>query len=218
MPNSPLHADPDAQGGPRFQGALSLGVLRKRSLGPVNGGVRWLRGHLLTVHKVSSMVAPRHLQHLALLSLVVCLLLSCAVKHAGSMSVESESNGGSSGPLLCGQVVDQEGRPIWASIVTVKTWPGRVAWQGASDKSGEFTIPLPVGKYSLRVEAVGCSTKIARGVSIRPNSRTRIRFVLAPSNEPGGCGVGAPLVTPDSTSSGVRVWVDEKGVVHVERL
>jgi hypothetical protein len=37
--NSPLHADPDAQGRQRCQGALSLGALRKNVLGPVNGAL-----------------------------------------------------------------------------------------------------------------------------------------------------------------------------------
>jgi len=92
----------------------------------------------------------------------VCLLL------AGAASVSAQVSQGSIG----GQITDQTGAAIPGATVVVENEATGIQATDSTDEAGRYVFPaLPLGLYTVRVEAAGFKTYSATGLQIQIGQR-----------------------------------------------
>src|SRR5262249_15653721 len=124
----------------------------------------------------------------------VCLLL-----------VASAAWGQQSSARLLGTVKDPTGAVIAAASISVTSSATGQERKTVTDSLGEYSIaPLPVGDYTVRVEAAGFKTSTIHGLALRLDHQARVDLSMAlgsTSETIQGEG-SAPLLVTDSSSVG----------------
>jgi len=115
-----------------------------------------------------------------------------------------------------GQVTDQTGAVVSAATVTVTNAETSVSQTTKTDPSGNYQVPgLPVGTYSVEVQASGLEKQIAKDLVLQVNRNTVQNFQLkvAQANEVVTVEGEVPLI--ESSTMTVGQVLDPKNVQEI---
>src|SRR5437667_4752099 len=148
------------------------------------------------------MARHRTLSILTILALLaVCTLSAWAVETTGS---------------ILGTVHDSTGAAIANAKVTVTHEDTGQTRSVSTDGLGEYNLKLlPVGRYTVRVEATGFSAYVRRGVTVDVSENARIDAQLNPGAVSQEVEVHADASQVESTIGTLGKVVDERKVVEL---
>ncbi len=103
---------------------------------------------------------------------------------------------------ILGTVTDPTGAVVPNATVTLTNLETNSVRRNLTSNSiGEFVAPLlPVGKYSLKIEASGFKTYTATGIVLNVNDRHSVRAELTPGNVTESVTVNADALQVDTTT------------------
>jgi hypothetical protein len=114
---------------------------------------------------------------------------------------------------IAGTVADATGAVVAQAKVTATREETGVAQSTVTSDAGTYTIPnLPVGTYTVKVNATGFTTKSITGITLDVSQQRSVNFTVAPEGAVQTTTVSAapPLInTSDATLAGL---VSEKQV------
>jgi uncharacterized GH25 family protein len=85
---------------------------------------------------------------------------------------------------LAGTVVDAQGKPVAAAIVTIQTSDGRQPHAMRTDSKGRFEFKrFKAGQYDLHAQSNGNFSEWAKRISVRSNKTTSVTLRLPGSAE-----------------------------------
>jgi hypothetical protein len=119
------------------------------------------------------------------------------------LPIIAQTTGGS----LEGRVVDQTGQPVLGALVQV-AGPSLQGYEGgATDSSGQYTIPfLPPGSdYQVTVEASGLNKVIRKGITIPLGATVYLPFTLSPGQTEITVTAAASMVDPKTSKGGATL-------------
>jgi hypothetical protein len=91
-------------------------------------------------------------------------------------------NSGETG-ILWGQVVDQKQVPLAGTVIKLVDNDPKREISTSTDESGYFSLAgIPVGLYTLRVEAAGFEAQTTTNIAIEPSGDLYLKFALRPKN------------------------------------
>src|SRR5215469_3223707 len=110
--------------------------------------------------------SPRGFRELLEGIFLICVLASCAL---------AQSTTGSIG----GTVMDPSGAVIPNAAITVTDLGTNIETKTTTDQNGSYVItPLPIGLYSVAVEAKGFKKFVASGIQLNVQDRLRVDATL----------------------------------------
>jgi hypothetical protein len=158
------------------------------------------------------------------------VFLKCGVAVLVLMSLLACCQGAKQGPhdvsqlaaCLSGKIVgivrDLDDDPIVNAAVLLRDSAGNVQHETKTDSYGKYAFKrVPPGAYSLCIKAHDYITAMLDGATVSLGKTVRPRTTLV--EDPEKVFVirdPIPMVRRHSTASGVRVWQDDKGIIHVE--
>ncbi|MBI3472238.1 MAG: carboxypeptidase regulatory-like domain-containing protein [Candidatus Solibacter usitatus] len=106
---------------------------------------------------------------------------------------------------LLGTVTDQTGAVVVGAAVKAINSATRQERMAPTDQTGEYSIPLlPIGEYTVTVEAAGFKTGVIQGLVLQVNQEARVDVTLTvgATAETVAVEATAPLLVTDSSSVG----------------
>src|SRR5438552_9574955 len=106
---------------------------------------------------------------------------------------------------ITGRVTDPSGSAIVGASVTAKDLDRGTEWPTVTNQDGIYAFPrIPIGTYSLKVEAKGFKTAVQSGVTLEVNQRARIDIGMQVGvvNETVNVSADAALLQTDTTQVG----------------
>ncbi|MEK9499426.1 carboxypeptidase-like regulatory domain-containing protein [Gemmatimonadota bacterium DH-20] len=104
-----------------------------------------------------------------------------------------------------GTVRSVTGEPIQRAVISLRDLDGQVVRSFEGGLDGNFVLRgLGMGRYDVRVEALGFRPQVVTGVVLRPGAATRLTVVLGQ----GGAGVDTTRAAGASAGSAVDRWFD----------
>src|SRR5436190_18139859 len=92
---------------------------------------------------------------------------------AGSAYAQEVSAG------ITGRVTDPTGSAIVGAAVTAKDQDRGTEWPTTTNEDGIYSFPrIPVGTYSLKVEAKGFKTSVQSALTLEVNQRARVDVAM----------------------------------------
>lgn len=136
---------------------------------------------------------------------LLCVALCCLPLHAQQSTAR-----------LLGIVSDPTGANIAAAGITVRNLATSQAWNVQTNSDGEYSIPrLPIGEYTMLVEAAGFPSKSLRGIVLQVDQEARfdVTMSLGSTNETITVDAQAPLLVTDTSSVGQVI--ENKAIVSM---
>lgn len=134
----------------------------------------------------------------------VCVGLFAAAGE-GSAQTPTESE-------FVGTVRTPAGEPIQRAVITLHDAQGRAVRSVEGGLDGRFMVRgMGMGRYDLRVEALGFRPRVVTGVTLRPGETTRLAVVL----EGGGAGVDTVAAPGGSGARALEWWTDARTLVSL---
>src|SRR5262245_27927694 len=106
---------------------------------------------------------------------------------------------------LLGNIFDPSSAAIGGATITVTNLGTAQQRTVQSSAAGEYSIPLlPIGEYTMRVEAPGFPPKSLQGIVLRVDQEARfdVTMTLGSTNETITVQAESPLLVTDSSSVG----------------
>jgi hypothetical protein len=106
---------------------------------------------------------------------------------------------------ITGRVIDPSGAAIAGALVNAKDQQRGTEWPTTTNEEGVYAFPrIPIGTYSLRVEAAGFKTALQSDITLEVNQRARLDVTMqvggvAETVEVSGA---APLLQTETTQVG----------------
>ena len=80
---------------------------------------------------------------------------------------------------IVGTVTDPSGAVVSNAAVTVTNMDTNISTRTTTDSSGNYVVtPLPVGRYSVSVEAPGFKKSVSSNITLNVQDRVRVDSVL----------------------------------------
>lgn len=106
---------------------------------------------------------------------------------------------------FAGTVRTASGEPIQRAVITLHDLDGNAVRSFEGGLDGSFVVrALGMGRYDVRVEALGFRPKVVLGVVLRPGATTRLAVVLGQ----GGAGVDTTSASGGASGFAVERWLD----------
>jgi hypothetical protein len=100
-----------------------------------------------------------------------------------------------------GNVVDKSGSALPGAAVTATAQATGLARSGKTDTTGHYLIPLlPVGVYTLRVDAAGFGSAESRDLHLQVDEARELDFTLAPKTVVESVAVSGEAVAVETTN------------------
>ena len=123
---------------------------------------------------------------------ILLLVVVCVITLMISPAIHGQATGSFSGNVL-----DKSGSAIPEAAVVVTSQGTGLVRDGKADNAGHYLIPLlPVGTYTVRVDAAGFQSAESKGLYLQVDEAREINFSLAPA---------AVVTTVDVTGYAVAV-------------
>ena len=125
---------------------------------------------------------------------IVCLVICCVPVHAQQATAR-----------LLGTILDPSGGAIGNATVNVTNVATSQQKTVQTNGSGEYSIPLlPIGEYTMRVEAPGFQAKSLKGIVLQVNqdARVDVSLALGSTSDTVTVQAEAPLLVTDTSSVG----------------
>jgi hypothetical protein len=123
---------------------------------------------------------------------ILLLVVVCVITLMISPAIHGQATGSFSGDVL-----DKSGSAIPEAAVVVTSQGTGLVRDGKADNAGHYLIPLlPVGTYTVRVDAAGFQSAESKGLYLQVDEAREINFSLAPA---------AVVTTVDVTGYAVAV-------------
>ena len=136
---------------------------------------------------------------------LLCIALCCSIPSIAQQSTAR----------LLGVVADPSGANIAGATITVTNLATAQTWNARTTAEGEYSISrLPIGEYTLLVEAAGFPSKSLRGIVLQVDQDARfdITMSLGSTNETVTVDAQAPLLVTDTSSVGQVI--ENKAIVR----
>jgi hypothetical protein len=108
--------------------------------------------------------------------------------------------------------------PITNASILLKSSVGNMQYEATTNWYGKYVFrKIPPGFYSISIKAFDYQKKSIDKVAVSAGTTVRLSSVLV--EDPKKWIVirdPYPMIKFRSTTSGIRVWQDAKGIVHVE--
>lgn len=118
--------------------------------------------------------------------------------------------------VITGRITDPSGSSVPGAKVTAVNTGTNARFPASSSQEGIYTLPvLPVGVYSLTVEATGFQVFVARGIRLQVNETARVDAKLAVGAASETVTVTAEAISVDTTSSTLKAVVDQKRIAEL---
>ncbi len=138
---------------------------------------------------------------------IFAILALLAASTLSAWAVETSGN-------ILGTVRDVTGASVPNAKVTVTNEATGMTRSVSTDGLGEYNLKLlPVGSYTVRIEATGFSTYVQRGITVDVNENARIDAQLRPGAVSQEVEVQADASQVESTVATLGKVVDERKVV-----
>ena len=137
---------------------------------------------------------------------LLCVALCCSVS---AWSQQSTAR-------LLGQVSDPSGASIASARVAIKNLATSQSWTAQTSPEGDYTVAnLPIGEYTMLVEAAGFASKSLRGIVLQVDQDARIDVVmqLGSTSDTITVDATAPLLVTDTSSVGQVI--ENKAIVSM---
>lgn len=106
---------------------------------------------------------------------------------------------------FAGTIRSPAGDPVQRAVITLHDATGRVVRSFEGGLDGTFTVRgVGMGRYDVRVEALGFRPGVVTGVTLRPGETTRLAVVL----QGGGAGVDTVAASGAGGTRAVERWID----------
>ena len=80
---------------------------------------------------------------------------------------------------ITGRVTDPSGSAIVGAAVTAKDQDRGTEWPTKTNEDGIYAFPrIPIGTYSLKIEAKGFKTALQQSLTLEVNQRARLDFAM----------------------------------------
>ena len=113
--------------------------------------------------------------------LVLCLMAIISVLVISAFAVQAQSESGSS--AIEGSVRDANGASIGGASINVRNVDTGLSRNATSGSNGDFNVPvLPVGHYTVKVEAKGFGPAERTDVTLRVGEAATVDFTLKPAD------------------------------------
>ncbi len=117
---------------------------------------------------------------------------------------------------ITGVVKDGTGAVIPSATVKAANTGTQAVFQSVTDVTGAYTIrTVPVGVYTIRVEASGFQAFEARDVRLQVNENARIDATLSVAGTVETVTVASNVVSVDTTSATLRTVVDQRRIENL---
>lgn len=117
---------------------------------------------------------------------------------------------------ITGVVKDSTGAVIPSATVKANNTGTQAVFQSVTDVTGAYTIrTVPVGVYTIRVEASGFQAFEARDVRLQVNENARIDATMAVAGTVETVTVASNVVSVDTTSATLRTVVDQRRIENL---
>jgi carboxypeptidase family protein len=106
---------------------------------------------------------------------------------------------------IVGTVTDPSGGVIAGATVTVANMDTNIETKSTTDASGNYVVtPLPIGRYSVAIEAPGFKKSVNSGITLNVQDRLRVDAALQVGQVVDVVEVqaGAPLLQTDTSYLG----------------
>ena len=146
-------------------------------------------------------------------------LLSAACNCSGMRTLHdaSSSEQVASGTIV-GIVKDLDEDPIANASILLKCLASNLQYDTSTNWYGKYVFKkIPPGLYSVCITAYDFQKKFLKEVPISAGTTLRLRSILV--EDPAKRIVirdPIPMINHRNATSGIRVWQDDKGVMHVE--
>jgi hypothetical protein len=118
---------------------------------------------------------------------MLCIALCCCVPSWAQQSTAR----------LLGQVTDPSGANIASARIVITNGATSQSWNTQTGPDGEYSVArLPIGEYTMMVEAAGFASRALRGIVLQVDQDARIDVVmsLGSTNETITVDATAPLL------------------------
>lgn len=137
-------------------------------------------------------------------SMMLFMLLSCNAAFAQSTA------------SISGRVLDPSGAAVQGATVKAVNEDTRFSRSTVAGTAGDFVLELlPVGSYSISVEAAGFKTYLQRGITLQVNQRASLEVVLEVGSVSDRVTVEANVTRVDTVSGTLREVVDQERIVEL---
>src|SRR5271168_55836 len=136
------------------------------------------------------------------------LLVACVLALMFSPTVRGQATGSFSGNVL-----DKSGGAIPGATVTATSQATSLARDVKTDSSGHYLIPLlPVGLYSLRVDAAGFQSAESKDLLLHGDEARELDFPLAPATVVTSVAVTGNAVAVETASPSLGQVINSQQV------
>lgn len=137
-------------------------------------------------------------------SMMLFMLLCCNAAFAQSTA------------SISGRVLDPSGAAVQGATVKAVNEDTRFSRSTVAGTAGDFVLELlPVGSYSISVEAAGFKTYLQRGITLQVNQRASLEVVLEVGSVSDRVTVEANVTRVDTVSGTLREVVDQERIVEL---
>jgi len=150
-------------------------------------------------------------------SAITLMMASCVATQQSSVRITSLPDGSSSGATVHGTIVDTSSKPLFGVVIILEK-EGKMTQHAVADTNGVFSISgLTPGTYAIRVLCPFCVPPEPKELSIANNQNVQVEYILAQDIPHGPMCVLEPKREPlKGTETGIVVYEDENGVLHIE--
>ena len=137
---------------------------------------------------------------------LLCVALCCSAVSSAQQSTAR----------MLGTVSDPSGAKIASGHIAITNIATSRVWSVQTSADGDYSVsPLPIGEYTLVVEAPGFASKSLRGITLQVDQDARIDVVMSvgSTSETITVDASAPLLVTDTSSVGQVI--ENKAIVSM---
>jgi hypothetical protein len=141
----------------------------------------------------------------------VLLMIACALALVISPTLYGQATGSFSGNVL-----DKSGSGVAGASVTVTSQTTGLVRDGKTDNAGHYLVPLlPVGMYSVRIEATGFQSAESKDLNLQIDEARELDFSLSPATLVTNVNVSGDAVAVETANPSLGQVITSQQVAQL---